>query len=233
MEAKTENEQSVGSRLLELRTRHNLTQEELAEHLAVSRQSVSKWELNKTLPDVDKLVQLSDMYEVSIDYLVKGIQNTESCEDDLDGLGQVSGNMEGIHAQKGILFFCMLLSGIICIGLLIFEVRLLSSGAFKIDNKERGLASVNRILEQYTKAEVGIIDDSGNFNKKVVWLDVPGVRENDFVDYYHNKEKHGVLFEYYFKTLILPVIAATISLIFFIVFWLEWRTGKGCSGVAG
>ena len=46
--------ESIGERLLAL-----------AEYLNVSRQSVSKWELNKTLPDVDKMVQLADLYGVS------------------------------------------------------------------------------------------------------------------------------------------------------------------------
>lgn len=57
---------SVGERLLKLRNEQGMTQEDLAEYLNVSRQSVSKWELNKTLPDVEKLMQLSDLYEVTL-----------------------------------------------------------------------------------------------------------------------------------------------------------------------
>jgi transcriptional regulator with XRE-family HTH domain len=72
MNENTEKNQSIGTRLLTLRNESNLTQEELAEKLDVSRQSISKWELNKTLPDVEKLIQLSDMYQVSMDYLIKG-----------------------------------------------------------------------------------------------------------------------------------------------------------------
>lgn len=51
---------SVGERLLQIRNEKRMTQEELAEYLNVSRQSVSKWELNKTMPDVEKLMQLSE-----------------------------------------------------------------------------------------------------------------------------------------------------------------------------
>lgn len=51
-----EKKESVGERLLILRTQKGLTQEELAEWMDVSRQSISKWELNKTLPDVEKMV---------------------------------------------------------------------------------------------------------------------------------------------------------------------------------
>lgn len=243
MEDKTENEQSVGSRLLELRMQNNLTQEELAERLAVSRQSVSKWELNKTLPDVDRLIQLSDMYEVSIDYLVKGKQNTEMFEVDLTNMEEVSTNEEEmqqdnvndseeaslekradleLHAKKNLLFGCMLLSGILCISMLFFGGKLLLTSAFQINNKEQGLAVINRIYEQYTKAEVSTIN-GGKIDKEVVWIDIPGIREDDFVQYYYNPKKHDFLFEYYSKTLIVPMMAAIIFMIFLIVFWLEWK----------
>lgn len=49
-----------------------LTQEELAEILFVSRQTVSNWENGKTLPDIDSLILLSEALDVSIDELVKG-----------------------------------------------------------------------------------------------------------------------------------------------------------------
>lgn len=62
----------IGEQLLKLRIEHNMTQEEFAEYMDVSRQSVSKWELNKTLPDVNKLLKISDLFQVSIDYLLKG-----------------------------------------------------------------------------------------------------------------------------------------------------------------
>ena len=67
--------ESIGERLLALRMQKGMTQEELAEYLKVSRQSVSKWELNKTLPDVDKMVPLADLYGVSMDHLVRGLES--------------------------------------------------------------------------------------------------------------------------------------------------------------
>lgn len=77
-----ERNELMGGRLQRLRNQNSLTQEELAERLDVSRQSVSKWELNKTLPDVDKLIQLSEIYQVSIDYLIKGEEVKEDEETD-------------------------------------------------------------------------------------------------------------------------------------------------------
>lgn len=55
-----------------LRTANHLSQEELAEKLYISRQAISKWETGEATPDVDKLVQLAEIFEVSLDYLVLG-----------------------------------------------------------------------------------------------------------------------------------------------------------------
>ncbi len=53
-----------------LRTANNLSQDELAEKLYISRQAVSKWENGEATPDIDKLVQLAEIFGVSLDYLV-------------------------------------------------------------------------------------------------------------------------------------------------------------------
>ena len=62
---------TLGKRIYDLRTAKNLSQGDLAEALDVSRQSVSKWETDTSVPDLDKLVKLCDLFEVSMDELVK------------------------------------------------------------------------------------------------------------------------------------------------------------------
>ena len=59
-----------GNKLYELRKEKGLSQEELANHLEVTRQTVSKWELGDSTPDLDKLVLLSELFEISLDELV-------------------------------------------------------------------------------------------------------------------------------------------------------------------
>ena len=54
-----------------LRTAKNLSQGDLAEMLDVSRQSVSKWETGASIPDLDKLIKMSDLFGVSLDALVR------------------------------------------------------------------------------------------------------------------------------------------------------------------
>lgn len=58
-------------KILTLRKNNNLTQEELAEKLNVSRQSVSKWESGQAVPDLDKILALSAVFNVTTDYLLK------------------------------------------------------------------------------------------------------------------------------------------------------------------
>lgn len=58
-------------KLLTLRKANNLTQEQLAEKLEVSRQSVSKWESGQATPELDKIVALSAIFDVTTDYLLK------------------------------------------------------------------------------------------------------------------------------------------------------------------
>ncbi|MGL4106680.1 helix-turn-helix domain-containing protein [Clostridium sp. LP20] len=61
---------SLGERLLYLRKKSGLSQEDVAEKLSVSRQTVSKWETDQTVPELLKAKLLSQLYNVSYDYLV-------------------------------------------------------------------------------------------------------------------------------------------------------------------
>ena len=65
---------SIANRIQNLRKIKGISQEELADKIGVSRQAVSKWESNQSTPDIDKIIMLSDYFEVTIDYLLKGIE---------------------------------------------------------------------------------------------------------------------------------------------------------------
>ena len=60
---------NLGERIYELRNQKNLSQGDLADKLDVSRQSISKWENNMAVPDLDKLMKLCDVFEISLDEL--------------------------------------------------------------------------------------------------------------------------------------------------------------------
>lgn len=61
----------TANRLLQYRKKHNLSQEELANKIGVSRQAVSKWERAEASPDTDNLILLAEIYGVSLDELLK------------------------------------------------------------------------------------------------------------------------------------------------------------------
>lgn len=61
----------IGTKLKEHRLAKNFTQEEVANQLNVSRTTVSSWETGRTFPDIEKLIYLSDLYDLSLDQLIK------------------------------------------------------------------------------------------------------------------------------------------------------------------
>jgi len=65
---------TVGDRIQNLRKTKGMSQEELADQVGVSRQAVSKWESEQATPDLDKVVIMSELFEVTTDYLLKGIE---------------------------------------------------------------------------------------------------------------------------------------------------------------
>lgn len=75
---------TTGEKLASLRKRKGITQDRLAEILNVSRQSVSRWELNAAFPETEKLIRLSRLLECSIDFLL----NDELEEDPAQGQRQ-------------------------------------------------------------------------------------------------------------------------------------------------
>jgi len=72
---------SLGENLQYLRNREGVTQEQLAESLDVSRQSVSKWESNTSFPEMDTLIKLCDMFHTDLDTLLRGSVEKSLSED--------------------------------------------------------------------------------------------------------------------------------------------------------
>ncbi len=62
---------TLGNKLAKLRKENNITQEQLADILGVSRQAISKWESDSAYPETEKLIRLGELYNCSLDYLLK------------------------------------------------------------------------------------------------------------------------------------------------------------------
>ncbi len=69
---------TIGERLLKYRRANGLSQEEVAERLDVTRQTISKWETDQSTPDLDKLVPLCELFKITADELLTGKTN-ETC----------------------------------------------------------------------------------------------------------------------------------------------------------
>ncbi len=65
----------IADRLQELRKKAGYSQEQVAEMLGLSRQAVSKWESGQGKPEIDNIVKLTEIYNVSADYILLGIEN--------------------------------------------------------------------------------------------------------------------------------------------------------------
>ena len=71
---------SLGENIIRLRGEKNLSQERLAAELEVSRQAVSKWETNTSVPELDKLLRMSELFGVALDELVKGASTSAASQ---------------------------------------------------------------------------------------------------------------------------------------------------------
>ncbi len=103
----------VGKQIQHYRKENNLSQDDLAEIIFVSRQSISNWERGATYPDIQNLLLLSKVFEVSLDKLVKG---------DLETMKQIIHDQEFMRYQKDGVVFSLLLIGspIISISLIFY-----------------------------------------------------------------------------------------------------------------
>lgn len=82
---------TLGEKIMRLRQSKGLSQEELGEKMYVSRQAVSKWETGQTMPDVEKIIQMSDFFGVTTDYLLK---------DDIENANTVNVNNGDVHSNN-------------------------------------------------------------------------------------------------------------------------------------
>jgi transcriptional regulator with XRE-family HTH domain len=72
----------LANRLIEFRKKHNLSQEQLADKLHVSRQTISKWERSEASPDTDNIIELAKLYNVPIDDLLNCDKDVNKVVDD-------------------------------------------------------------------------------------------------------------------------------------------------------
>lgn len=213
--------ETIGQRLLELRKKRGYTQEDLAGILEVSRQSISNWELDKSLPDTERLFELAKLYEVSLDEIAYGKKNIEIHDlqkEQSDSYIQSNGNyvlaannLE--HSTKGSvnslvrtpLIFGLILTTVLLVSSLILTVGIIKRFAKDSEVMNSEIAYIDEILEQYSYVEVSKLDGQGNYAKERVWLDTRNLSEGDSIFCFTPVGKpRNMKFEYYSKTLVIP-----------------------------
>lgn len=100
-----------------LRKRDKITQEELADRLGVSRQAVSKWETGEAFPETDKLIMLCDMFNVSLDELVRGnaVREEKKEEEPLQDSGGFIKHMDKFSRRISAGVFLILFGATLCV----------------------------------------------------------------------------------------------------------------------
>ena len=104
---------NFGERIYKYRSDKNLSQGNLADMLDVSRQSVSKWENNSAVPDLDKIIKLCEIFEITIDELVKGEKSASDISSDTlimeSKKTEVKTSQSGFTGRKvaGTILLCM------------------------------------------------------------------------------------------------------------------------------
>ena len=99
---------TIGQKITKLRTNANISQEQLAETIGVSRQSISKWETDQALPQIDKIIQIAELFNVSMDELLRDNLDIKSKENKkhskhfgTDGFrGEANVNLTSVQAYK-------------------------------------------------------------------------------------------------------------------------------------
>ncbi len=232
----------IGERLAELRTMHNMTQEEFAERLDVSRQAVSKWELDKTLPDVYKLLRISEMYQVSVDYLLKGTGEKPASDESNEGLtGASLQSEEAVTEEKNVneekafteehmeqnpnvkvkrmrvgLCTSLILVSVLLLGSMALLAGCLICQVWDKSDSEKALVKVEKLHAQYSLADVSGFGEDGVTDTKTVLLDTKGVRNGDYIYCYVNAAENKISVNYAVGTII---IIMAVSLALFVI-WI-------------
>lgn len=158
---------NTGEKIAKLRKDNNLTQEQLAELLEVSRQAVSKWESDLVFPETEKLIKLSRIFKCSIDYLLKDEETknevTPICCKKLEYEYISKKNIKGIplihisigkkKPAKGIVAIGFRAYGLLSIGFL--AIGLLSIGILALGGISIGVAAL--ALLSFGSLSIGIM----------------------------------------------------------------------------
>ncbi|MFY8350514.1 helix-turn-helix domain-containing protein [Pseudoalteromonas sp. SSM20] len=166
----------LSEKIIKCRKQLGWSQEELAEKMAVSRQSVSKWESTNSIPDLNKIIKLAELFNVSTDFLLKDeIEAVEHLtEQDNNEVNQVSLEQaldyikakkeQAILTAKGVAFF-------VCSAVpLFFLLALSNTASVALDKK---VATVMGIISIFLMVAVGVrlVIQTNGFKRNLTFIE--------------------------------------------------------------
>ncbi len=221
----------IGERLQEYRKNLGLSQEKFAEEIGVSRQAVSKWELDKAYPDLDRLVCICGVLDVSIEELIYGKQeikdnaNDEASENDNVNNILHMKNIRGTRrlVRLKLIFYVLTIFLIFC---LVILSALLTRNEWTRHVEKNENVRVEKVYQQYTKADLCYFDENGRKIMNTVWLDVPGIRDGDYVECYTGADNDSLFLDYNVATIITSAIFTVLFVVLLILTGLEIKRMK-------
>ena len=146
---------TLADRIQQLRKQRGISQEELADQVGVSRQAVSKWESEQSVPDMDKVILLSDYFEVTTDYLLKGIEPAPPAAGERKPDGRIFAIVATVLNLIGVLVSCAvwyetqemgsLIIGVVflALGCMVFGIGMVECDPATKARAKRGFWTVN------------------------------------------------------------------------------------------
>ena len=134
-------------KLIMLRKQHNLSQEQVAEKLGVARQTISKWELGETTPEMDKLIIMSELYNITLDELMKEENEGKVINDPNNTNSQKLAGMT-IKILKGIGIFILIVA-ILYVFLMIIGFVAFNKVETNSDSKTTVIQTQEEAVENY------------------------------------------------------------------------------------
>lgn len=151
---------TLGENIVRLRTNKNWSQSDLADELGVSRQSVSKWETDASIPELDKLIKLSELFGITLDELVNGDDKVKVEPDSVmnEKHHSVTGTIL-LCTSLVVMIICSILAGNMLVGLLVASPLIICGIICLIVKRRVGLCCVWVVylcIDLYLRLAVGI-----------------------------------------------------------------------------
>ena len=149
---------TLGNKIQELRKSRSLSQEAFAEIMGVTRQSVSKWELDQSYPALDKLVEIADFFNISLDEMLRNEGNSSVAANDCQENGK---DVHRVKDNKEQLWYFIWFAFMAVIMMILFGVKEYFAG-FIASQILVWISVVIRIYSYIKKKRMKLQSSTGN-----------------------------------------------------------------------